>query len=106
MPDWLTGAAMLLASVASLWAIIQGRRKTAAETNGLVVQSYKVLSGDLQQQNGDLKHQVRMLKEQVRNLEEQVKLLHEQNVHAIAQNALLTAENAALKGQTTINGEA
>lgn len=106
MPEWFSGVASLIAAVGALWAILQGRKKTKAETNGLVVQSYKLLLGDLQQQLAERKLEEGLLKEQVRSLLEQVTLLHEQKVHAESWMTIALAKQAAREGQDLANGEA
>jgi chromosome segregation ATPase len=106
MPEWWTGAAAILASIASLWAIVQNKRKVHAEADTLVIQSYKLLIGDLQHQVEELNQQVRMLREQVQCLEEQVQVLHEQKVHAESFLTILQAKLAAYEGHRLTNGEA
>ena len=106
MPDWISGLASLVAAVGALWAILQGRKKTNAETNSLLVHSYKALVVDLRAEYERKDAESELLEERCRVLRRERDALLDQAAHREAYLTIAQAKIAAYEGQDLSNSEA
>lgn len=93
MPDWLPGLLVaLVAIIPALWGEIRQHRKSKAETNNLLTQSYKTLVSDLRQQLDEERQGCAIRDEELRNVRVENTRLRDENAALVGYVQRLTAQ--------------